>query len=253
MGRFDGKVAIVTGGNSGIGKAAAILFAKEGAKVVVSARRETEGNAVVEEIKSAGGEAIFTKVDVADSSDVEKMVSTCVEEFGGLDYAFNNAGMLPSNFTMIDGTDEADWQRVMDVNVTGVFLSMKYQIPEMLKRGGGSIVNMASVSGFRGSRGGAAVYATSKHAVIGLTKSAALEYAQKNIRVNSVCPAVIDTPMAQGALLAEEEMAKQVIAMHPIGRIGEPDEVAAPVLWLCSDEASFITGHQLIIDGGLMA
>ncbi len=253
MGRFDGKVAVITGGNSGIGKATAIQFAQEGAKVVVAARREDEGNAVVDAIKSSGGEAIFTSVDVSSSEEVQRMVAQSVEAFGGIDYAFNNAGMVGTHFASIDQYDETHWQRVMEVNVTGVFLCMKYQIPEILKRGGGAIVNMASVSGLRGSRGGAAVYATSKHAVIGLTKSAALECAQKNIRINSVCPAVIDTPMAQGALMSDDEMKKQVIAMHPIGRIGEPEEVASPVLWLCSDEASFVTGHQMVIDGGLMA
>ena len=253
MARFEGKVAIVTGGNSGIGKATCIQFAREGAKVVVSARRESEGNAVVDEIKSAGGEAIFVKCDVANESEVKNLVEETVSAYGGLDYAFNNAGMLPSEFSMIENVSLEVWERVIDVNVNGVFLSMKYEIPAMLKRGGGAIVNMASVSGFKGSRGGAAVYSASKHAVIGITKSAALENATRNIRVNSVCPAVIDTPMAQGALLTDDEISKQVVAMHPIGRIGEPDEVAAPVLFLCSDDASFITGEQLLIDGGLMA
>lgn len=253
MGRFENKVALVTGGNSGIGKETAIQFAREGAKVVVAARREDEGNAVVEEIKSAGGEAIFTSVDVANSENVQQMVAQCVETFGGLDYAFNNAGMIGSHRAPIEDYDLEVWERVMAVNVTGVFLCMKYQIPEMLKQGGGSIVNMASISGFKGSSGGAAVYPTTKHAVIGMTKSAALENAKRNIRVNSVCPAVIDTPLVQENLFANEEMKQQIIDVHPIGRIGEPREVAGAVLWLCSDEASFVTGHQMVIDGGLMA
>jgi len=253
MGRFENKVVIVTGGNSGIGKETAIQFAGEGAKVVVAARREDEGNAVVEEIKGAGGEAIFISVDVANPEDVQQMVNQTVETFGGLDYAFNNAGMVGSARAPIEDYDLDAWERVMAVNVTGVFLCMKYQIPEMLKRGGGAIVNMASVSGFKGSSGGAAVYATSKHAVIGMSKSAALENAQRNIRVNTVCPAVIDTPLVHDNLFASEEAKQQVIDWHPIGRIGEPREVAGAVLWLCSDEASFVTGHQMIMDGGLMA
>lgn len=253
MGRFENKVVIVTGGNSGIGKETAIQFAQEGAKVVVAARREGEGNAVVEEIKSAGGEAIFTSVDVANAENVQQMVNQTVETFGGLDFAFNNAGMIGSLRAPIEDYDLDAWERVMAVNVTGVFLCMKYQIPEMLKRGGGSIVNMASISGFKGSSGGAAVYPTSKHAVIGMSKSAALENAKRNIRVNTVCPAVIDTPLVQENLFKDEEMKQQVINFHPIGRIGEPREVAGAVLWLCSDEASFVTGHQMVMDGGLMA
>lgn len=253
MGRFENKVVIVTGGNSGIGKETAIQFAQEGAKVVVAARREGEGNAVVEEIKSAGGEAIFTSVDVANAENVQQMVNQTVETFGGLDFAFNNAGMIGSLRAPIEDYDLDAWERVMAVNVTGVFLCMKFQIPEMLKRGGGSIVNMASISGFKGSSGGAAVYPTSKHAVIGMSKSAALENAKRNIRVNTVCPAVIDTPLVQENLFKDEEMKQQVINYHPIGRIGEPREVAGAVLWLCSDEASFVTGHQMVMDGGLMA
>ena len=249
--QFESKVALVTGGNAGIGRATAIAFANEGARVVVAARRVAEGEETVSLIRDAGGEAHFVKTDVTDKGDIEAMVAACISEYGGLDYAVNNAGIEGTPFVPAADYDEEAWDTVMDINLKGVWLSMKHEIPAMLKRGGGSIINMSSVAGLKGGRLGVAYYA-SKHGVIGLTKAAASEYAAQGIRINAVCPAVIKTAMVERAFLHDEQLAQRLTAMHPIGRIGEPEEVATVVMWLCSDGASFVTGHAHTVDGGFL-
>ncbi len=248
MGDFDGKVALVTGGGIGIGLATAHAFAREGAKVVIGNRNVERGEAVVKAIQSDGGEASFLRTDVLSEEDVQALVEHAVSTYGRLDAAFNNAGVEGLIAPLTGQTDE-NYDYVMDINVKGVWLSMKYQIPQMLKTGGGAIVNNSSVAGLIGFPG-AGIYCASKHAVMGLTKSAALEYSAEGVRVNAVNPAVIDTSMADrladGIGAAKEDLS----AMHPIGRIGLPDEVANTVLWLCSDKASFVTGVGLCVDGG---
>ena len=248
---FESKVALVTGGNAGIGRATAIAFANEGASVVVAARRVAEGEETVSLIRDAGGEAQFAKTDVTDKGDIEAMVATCVSEYGGLDYAVNNAGVEGTPFVPAADYDEEAWDTVMDINLKGVWLSMKSEIPEMLKRGGGSIINMSSVAGLKGGRLGVAYYA-SKHGVIGLTKAAASEYAAQGIRINAVCPAVIKTAMVERAFLHDQNLAERLTAMHPIGRFGQPEEGASAVIWLCSEGASFVTGHAQTVDGGFL-
>ena len=248
MGDFDGKVALVTGGGIGIGLATAHAFAREGAKVVIGNRNVERGEAVVKAIQSDGGEASFLRTDVLSEEDVQALVELAVSTYGRLDAAFNNAGVEGLIAPLTGQTDE-NYDYVMDINVKGVWLSMKYQIPQMLKNGGGAIVNNSSVAGLIGFPG-AGIYCASKHAVMGLTKSAALEYSAEGVRVNAVNPAVIDTSMADrladGIGAAKEDLS----AMHPIGRIGLPDEVANTVLWLCSDKSSFVTGVGLCVDGG---
>lgn len=252
MSQFGGKVVLVTGGTSGIGEATAKAFARHGAKVVVSGRREREGLAVVEAISSAGGTAHFVRADVAAEADVKRLVAETVAKFGRLDVAFNNAGVELTG-PVTDATPEA-YRKVFDVNVLGVLLSMKYELPELVKAGGGVVVNTSSVAGHRGMAG-AGVYVASKHAVEGLTKAAALEYATQKVRVFAVAPAVIDTAMfdrfSGGGL--GTDMGKQMAAMHPVGRAGQVDEVAAAVLFLASDASSFMTGHSLPVDGGWLA
>lgn len=245
------KVALVTGGTSGIGRDTAVLFAKAGAKVVVAGRRELEGKETVDLIRAAGGEGLFVKADVAKTADVQAMVQKTVEKFGRLDVAFNNAGIEGIWVPIVEQAEE-DFDRVIDINVKGVWLCLKYELQQMLKQGtGGAIVNMSSVAGLMGAAA-AATYVASKHAVIGLTRSAALETALKGIRVNAVCPAVIETAMAERAF-GDPAANKAVLAHHPIGRFGKPLEIAEAVLWMCSSKASFMTGHYLVLDGGFLA
>jgi NAD(P)-dependent dehydrogenase (short-subunit alcohol dehydrogenase family) len=248
---LDGKVAIVTGATSGIGRETAILFAKAGAKVVVSGRREPEGNETVELIRAAGGDGVFVQTDVSKAAEVEALVQKAVEKFGRLDVAFNNAG-IEGVWVPIVRQSEEDFDRTIAINLKGVWLCLKYEIRQMLKQGSaGAIVNMASVTGLVGG-GAAAAYSASKHGVIGLTKSAALETARNGIRINAVCPAVIETPMEQ-RLFGAPAVHKSVVGMHPIGRLGTPAEIAEAVLWMCSDRASFMTGQSLVVDGGFLA
>ena len=219
--------------------------------MVIATRRVDEGNETVAEIHAAEGDAIFVRMDVSQEAQVEAMVRKTVETYGGLDYAFNNAGVLGTGFgsSLTDATEEA-WDLTIDVNLKGVWLCMKYQIPEMLNRGGGAIVNDSSVAGLLGASNFA--YAASKHGVMGLTKTAALAHAHQGIRINAVCPGLVRTPMVEPAL-KDPEFNARVHEMHPIGRLGRPEEVAEAVMWLCSDDASFVTGIAMPIDGGLVA
>jgi NAD(P)-dependent dehydrogenase (short-subunit alcohol dehydrogenase family) len=248
---LEGKVALVTGGTSGIGRETAVLFAKAGAKLVVAGRREVEGEETIELVRAAGGDGLFVKADVSKSFEVEALVQKVVEKFGRLDIAFNNAG-IEGVWVPIVRQSEEDWDRTITINLKGVWLSLKYEIRQMLKQGGGgSIVNMASIVGQIGAAG-AAAYSASKHGVIGLTKSAALETAKSGIRINAVCPAVIETPMAD-RLYAAPAVHKYVLGCHPIGRFGRTSEIAEAVVWMCSDRASFMTGQSLVLDGGFLA
>jgi len=248
---FESKVVLVTGGNSGIGQSVSLAFAKEGARVVVAARRVSEGNETVAMIERAGGEAHFVQTDVSRAAEVEAMVAACVSKYGGLDYAVNNAGVEGTPFVPAAEYEEQALDQVIEINLKGVWLCMKYQIPEMLKRGSGAIVNMSSVAGLKGGRIGVAYYA-SKHGVIGLTRAAAIEYAAQGVRINAICPAVVETAMADRAFFHDEDITARVIAMHPLGRVGRPEEVAATAIWLCSEGASFITGHAHPVDGGYL-
>jgi NAD(P)-dependent dehydrogenase (short-subunit alcohol dehydrogenase family) len=247
MSRLYGKVALITGGSSGIGKAAAELFAREGAKVVIGARREIEGERLAEEIRASGGSAAFVKTDVSRADDCRKIVETTVSTFGRLDIAFNNAGIDIFGKPLHE-YEEEEWDRLMGINLKGVFLSMKYEIPAMLASGGGAIVNNASVFGLVGMRGICA-YQTAKHGMLGLSKSAALEYSDKNIRVNTICPAGTKSEILD-RLTAADGVEEWLLSKHPVGRFAEAAEVAEAALFLASDAASYVTGATLTVDGG---
>ena len=251
---LSGKVAIVTGGGSGIGKSAVMLLAREGAKVMIADIDEQAGQETAALIKAHRAERLsFVRTDVSRESDVEAMVARTIDTFGKLDCAFNNAGILEEGSPDVTGYSLDLWNRVISINLTGVWLCMKHEIPEMLKQGGGAIVNNASVASLVGLPGATALVA-SKHGVVGLTKNAALEYAERGIRVNAVCPSFIKTPILEpyfAAHPAEEEM--EMIRKEPIGRMGAPEEVAEAAVWLLSDAASFVTGHSMVVDGGYTA
>jgi NAD(P)-dependent dehydrogenase (short-subunit alcohol dehydrogenase family) len=246
---FKGKCAVVTGAAGGIGRGAALAFAAHGASVVIADIAEAAGRDVADEIVRAGGEALFVRTDVARADDVAAMMTQAVARFGGVHCAFNNAGIEEEHHRLAD-SDEAVYDRMMAVNVKGVWLCMQHEIRQMLLQGGGAIVNTASVAGLVGAPKHA-IYAASKHAVVGLTKSAAIEYGRKGIRVNSVCPGVIRTAMLERALEREAAWEETLVRMHPIGRLGEVDDVVNAVLWLCSDASAFVTGHQLAVDGAM--
>ncbi len=246
--QFKGDVALVTGGSSGIGRATAIAFSREGAKVVVASRRRDESEETVRLIKSAGGDALFVQTDMKKPPEIAALIARAVEHFGKLNYAFNNAGTEGDPFIPLVESSETTWDEVIAVNLTGVYLCMKHEIPYILKTRG-AIVNMASMAGLTGGRIGAAYFA-SKHGVVGLTRAAAIEYAAQDIRINAVAPAVIRTDMTERAFFHDEALGAQVTAMHPMGRVGRPEEVAGAVLFLCSKASSFTTGHVLPVDGG---
>ena len=251
-GRVDGKVALVTGGASGIGRATALTFAREGAKLVVADTNDEGGHQTVHMITETGGEAIFVRTNVSQAVEVQALISQAVETYGRLDCAHNNAGVSSAVQASIADYPDEDWHRVIAINLTGVWLCMKYEIPQMLQHGGGTIVNTASIMGVVAT-GFNPAYTASKHGVVGLTKSAALAYAPLGIRVNAVCPGYIRTPMLEGSPRFNPPYEAALMARHPLGRLGTPEEVAEAVVWLCSDAASFVTGHTMTVDGGYVA
>ena len=246
------KIALVTGAGSGIGRATSLVLAREGATVVVSDVNAAGGEETLSAIKDLGGDGMFVHADVSRAADVEALVDSTVKAYGRLDCAYNNAGIEGYIGGRLHEYPEDIWDRLIDINVKGVWLCLKYEIPQMLKQGGGAIVNTASAAGLVGSRQLSA-YVASKHAVVGLTKSAALEYAADGIRVNAVCPGIIDTPMMDRLVAGREDYAASISTRQPIGRKGTPEEIAEAVAWLCSDAASLVTGLAMPVDGAFTA
>lgn len=253
MTRLKDKSILITGGSSGLGAAAAILMAKDGAKITIAARRRIESEEVLRKIQAAGGEAMFVETDVTKATDVERLVVEVVKRYGRLDCAVNNAG-VSNPFVAVADIEEKDWNTTINVNLTGVWLCMKYEIRAMLKSGGGSIVNISSIYGYKPSDVGHSAYSASKHGVIGLSGSAAIDYAKDGIRVNTVCPGYCHSEMVDPAFEAQPELAKSVLNRHSATeRLGESDEAAEVMAWLCSDASSFVNGASLTVDGGTTA
>src|SRR5215204_4065906 len=250
-GSYAGKVAFVTGAGSGIGRATALAFAREGASVVGADASEQGNRETAHMIEELGGRALAVRCDVTRAGDVRSVLDRTIETFGRLDVAFNNAGVEQQEATTGELAEE-EWDRVVDTNLRGVFLCMKHEIPLMLERGGGAIVNTSSGAGVKGFAGQAA-YCAARFGVVGLTKAAALDYAPSNIRINAVCPGIVETPMMDRFSGGTPEGRARVIAQEPVGRMGKPEEIAAAVVWLCSDAAAFVIGHAMVIDGGQTA
>lgn len=246
---FAGKVAFVTGAANGIGRATALAFAREGTRVVVADVSEQGNQETAHMIEEQGDRALAVRCDVTQVEDVKAALEKTIEAFGRLDFAFNNAGVEQKKLAPTAELDEAEWDRILNIDLRSVFLCMKYEIPLILKQGGGAIVNTSSGAGVIGIKGNPA-YTAAKHGVIGLTRSAALDYAAQNIRVNAVCPGYIDTTMMDRFTGSTAEGRAKVIAEEPVGRMGTPEEIAAAVVWLCSDAAAFVVGHAMVIDGG---
>lgn len=246
--QFRDKVAFITGGASGIGLATAIAFAEQGAKVVIAARSHEENQKAVDIIRQQGGDAIAVECDVQHAGDIKAALDKTIETYGRLDFAFNNAGVEQPHLPLAEISEE-EFERLLNINLKGVFLAMKYEIPLLLKNGGGVIVNTSSGAGVKGFKEQAA-YTATKHGVIGLSRSAALDYAAHNIRINVVAPGIINTPMMDRFTNGTEEGRQKVIAQEPIGRMGRPEEIASAVLWFCSDGGAFATGSTLVADGG---
>lgn len=251
MGSLDGKVALVTGGGSGIGRASAQAFAREGARVVVTDLDEPGGKETVSLVEEDGGEATFMACDVSDETRVKSVVAAAVDTYGGLHCAHNNAG-IAGPFASLPDYPTEEWDRIIAINLSGVFYGLKYEIPAILESGGGAVVNTSSVAGLTANPYGSG-YSAAKYGVIGLTRSASFEYASSGVRVNAICPGAIDTPMLDGFRERAPEFTDQVRSGHPIGRFGAPQEIAEAAVWLCSDAASFVTGVAFPVDGGASA
>jgi NAD(P)-dependent dehydrogenase (short-subunit alcohol dehydrogenase family) len=249
--QFKGRVVLVTGAATGIGRISAVTFAREGAKVVIADVNQKGGEETLTIITKSGGEATFIRTDVSNAADVEKLIKKIVETYGRLDCAHNNAGIEGTGFLTGDYTEE-EWDRVININLKGIWLCMRYEIPQMIEQRGGVIVNTSSAAGLKGFPYHSA-YSASKHAVIGLSRTAALEYAKRGIRINVVCPGFIRVGLTEKTIASDPAIEGKYKALIPMGRFGEAEEVAEAVIWLCSDAASFVTGHTMLIDGGASA